>query len=314
MSTTPHSSPDASLSDREATSAGARSRSSAGLVYAIGANALWGILPLYFVALEPTGPLELVAWRIVFSLVFCVLVLTVMRSWRRLVAIVRRPRALLILGVSGVLIYVNWQTFIIGALGGHVVETALGYFITPIVTVFLGVFLFGERLGVTQWVAIGLAAAAVAVLAIGYGSVPWIALILAFSFGTYGYVKKRVGDRVDALSGLTIETAWLVPVAVVQLIVVGVAGNLTLGQAGPWHTVLLASAGVVTAVPLLLFAAGARRLPLVYMGFVQFVCPVLQFVVGVFILHEEMPLQRWIGFALVWAALIVLMLPRRRRA
>jgi chloramphenicol-sensitive protein RarD len=210
------------------------------------------------------------------------------------------------MGLAGALIYVNWQTYVLATVSGHVVEAALGYFINPIVTVFLGVVVQREKLRVAQWVAVGVSVIAVIVLAVGYGSMPWIALILAFSFGLYGLIKKRVGNRVDALSGLTLETMWLTPVAIIQLVVVAVTGALTIGTAGVWHTVLLVGAGVITAVPLLFFAAASRRLPLVYMGFIQYFAPFIQFVVGVAVLHEAMPPERWVGFAIVWLALLIL--------
>ena len=184
-----------------------------GLIYAISAYLLWGILPIYFLALVPSGAWEIVAWRVVFSLVFCAIALTVMRAWRTFGRLLTDRRVLLTMGLTGALIYVNWQTYVIATVSGHVVEAALGYFINPIVTVFLGVIVQRERLRVAQWVAVGVSVIAVVVLAIGYGSLPWIALILAFSFGLYGLIKKRVGGRVDALSGLTLETMWLTPVA-----------------------------------------------------------------------------------------------------
>ncbi len=277
-----------------------------GGVYAFTAYFLWGFLPLYFLLLAPTGPFELVAWRILLSLAFCALLLTVLRGWGRLGAIVRQPRLLLWTGVAGALIYVNWQVYILATLDGHVIEASLGYFMNPIVTVVLGVVVLRERLRVTQWVAIGIAVIAVVVIVVGYGAFPWIALTLAFSFGIYGLVKKRLGPSVDAVSGLTLESAWLVPVAAVILVVVGSTSGLTMGAAGPWHAVLLSLAGVVTAVPLLLFAAGARRVPLTVIGLLQFVAPILQFVIGAWLLGEPMPLERWIGFGLVWIALIVL--------
>ncbi|PWC07027.1 EamA family transporter RarD [Mycetocola zhujimingii] len=277
-----------------------------GLIFAVSAYTLWGVLPLYFLLLAPTGPFELVAARVIFSLVFCVLLLTVTRGWAPFLLLARNPRVSFTLGLAGVLIFVNWQTYIYGVLNGQVVETALGYFINPIVTVFLGVFFLREKLRIVQWVSVGISIAAVLVLAIGAHGVPWIALILAFSFGLYGYIKKRVGGTVDAVSGLTLETAWLTPLAIVQLIVVGATAGLTIGQVSVFHTVLLVGTGVITAVPLLFFAAASRRLPLIYMGFIQFFAPVIQFLVGVFILHEAMPVERWIGFILVWIALVVL--------
>ncbi|MET0974545.1 MAG: EamA family transporter RarD [Leifsonia sp.] len=285
-----------------------------GLVYAVSAYVLWGFLPIYFIALSPTGPFEIVALRILFSLAFCAILLTVTRGWRAFVTILRNPRISLTMGLAGVLIYVNWQTYVFATVTGHVVEAALGYFINPIVTVFLGVLVLRERLRPLQWVAVGISVAAVVVLAIGYGSLPWIALVLAFSFGFYGLIKKRVGPVVDAVSGLTLETLWLAPVAVVQLIVVAATTGLTIGTQGTWHTVLLAGAGVITAVPLLFFAAASRRLPLIYMGFIQYFAPFIQFVVGVVILKEAMPPERWLGFALVWVALGVLTFDMMRSA
>lgn len=278
----------------------------AGGLYAFAAYLLWGFLPLYFVLLVPTGAWELVAWRILLSLVFCVLLLAVTRSWRRLGTIVRQPRLLAWTALAGVLIYVNWQVFIIGTLTGHVIETSLGYFINPIVTVLLGVVVLGERLRVTQWTAIGLATVAVVVIVVGYGAFPWIALTLAFSFGVYGLVKKRIGPAVDAISGLTLETVWLTPVASVQLMLVASTTGLTFLNAGSAHALLLGLCGIITATPLLLFAAGARRVPLTVIGLLQFVAPVLQFVIGAWVLGETMTLERWIGFGLVWLALIVL--------
>lgn len=295
--------PSEAVGDPAAASTGL---SRAGLGYAIAAYGLWGFLPIYFIALEPTGPFEVVGWRIVLSLVFCALLITVTRAWRPFVALVRDRRVLLTMGVAGVLIYVNWQTYVYATLSGQVVEAALGYFINPIVTVFLGVLILRERLNATQWVAVGISIVAVFVLAFGHGQFPWIALLLAFSFGFYGLIKKRVGPRVDAVAGLTLETVWLTPVAVIQLIVVATTAGLTIGTAGTWHTVLLLLAGAVTAIPLLFFASASRRLPLTTMGFIQYFAPFIQFIVGVFVLHEPMPPERWIGFGLVWVALVVL--------
>jgi chloramphenicol-sensitive protein RarD len=277
-----------------------------GLVYAVSAYALWGFLPIYFIALAPTGPVEIVAWRVLLSLVFCAVLIAVTRTWRAFVALLRDRRVLLVMGVAGALIFVNWLTYVYAALSDQVVEAALGYFINPIVTVFLGVLVLRERLNAVQWTAVGISIVAVVVLAVGYGQLPWIALVLAFSFGFYGLIKKRVGPRVDAVSGLTLETAWLAPLAAVLLVVVGATTGLTIGSQGAWHTVLLLGAGAVTAIPLLLFAAASRRLPLIYMGFIQYFAPFIQFLVGVVVLQEPMPLERWIGFGLVWVALVVL--------
>ena len=291
----------------------ARERALGG-IYAFAAYFLWGFMPLYFLLLRPIGPFELVAWRILLSLAFCVILLTVLRGWGRLLTIVRQPRLLMWTALAGGLIYINWQVFIVAALTGHIIETSLGYFMNPIVTVLLGVLLLRERLRVTQWVALGLAAAAVGVIIVGYGVFPWIALSLAFSFGLYGFVKKRIGPSVDAVSGLTLESAWLAPVAGILLVVVGSTTGLEMGQNGAVHAVLLSLAGVVTAIPLLLFASGARRVSLTTMGMLQFVAPILQFIIGAWLLGEEMSPARWVGFGLVWVALTILTIDSIRHA
>lgn len=287
---------------------------SLGGVYAFVAYFLWGFMPLYFLTLAPTGPWEVVAWRILFSLVFCAILLTVTRTWGKLFAILRNRRLVLWTIVAGLLIYVNWQVFLISTLTGHVIEGSLGYFINPIVTVLLGVLVLGERLRTAQWVAIGIAGLAVAVIIVAYGSFPWMALTLAASFGTYGLVKKQIGPSVDAISGLTLESLWLAPIAVVQLIVVGLTTGITFGSEGPGHAVMLTLAGAVTAVPLLFFAAGARRAPLTVIGMLQFVAPIMQFLTGWWIMGEPMPVERWVGFGLVWIALIVLTVDSVRHA
>jgi chloramphenicol-sensitive protein RarD len=286
--------------------ASAAPRSPSGIIFAVAAYVLWGFLPIYFVALAPANAFEIVAWRVVFSLVFCAIIILVTRAWRPLMVIMRKPRTVFIMGAAGALIYVNWQTYVYGVSTGQVVEASLGYFINPIVTVFLGVIVLRERLRMTQWVAVAISLIAVVVLTIGYGALPWIALVLAFSFGLYGLVKKQVGKDVDAVSGLTLETVWLMPVAIVQLIIVGVTAGLTFGTISVWHTVGMLGLGVVTAIPLLLFASAARRLPLIYLGFIQYFAPVIQFLVGVLLLHEAMPAERWFGFGLVWLALVIL--------
>jgi chloramphenicol-sensitive protein RarD len=277
-----------------------------GILFGIGAYGLWGLLPAFFLFLAPSGAIEIVGWRILLSLVFCAILLTVTRGWGRLLTILRNRRTTLVMGAAGILIVINWLVYIFAALSGHVVEAALGYFINPIVTVLLGVFVLHEKLRVAQWVAIGISALAVILLAVNYGAFPYIALALAFSFGLYGLVKKRVGGSVDAVSGLTIETLWLSPVALAMLIGVGATSGLTLGTISAAHTTAMLATGIVTAVPLLLFAAAARRLPLTYLGLTQYLAPVLQFLLGVFLLGEDMPPARWAGFALIWLALVVL--------
>ena len=285
-----------------------------GAIYAFGAYFLWGFMPLYFLLLAPIGPWEIVVWRILFSLVFCAILLTVTRTWPKLIAILRDRRLVFWTIVAGLLIYVTWQVFLLGILTGHVIEGSLGYFVNPIVTVLLGVLVLGEKLRTAQWVAIAFAALAVVVIIVAYGSFPWIALTLAASFGAYGLVKKQIGPSVDAISGLTLESLWLTPIAIVQLVVVASTTGLVFGTQGAGHTTLVTLAGVVTAVPLLLFAAGARRAPLVVIGLLQFVAPIMQFLTGWWILGEPMPLERWIGFALVWVALVLLSVDSLRHA
>lgn len=277
-----------------------------GLLYAVGAYGLWGILPGFFLLLAPSGPLEVVAGRVVLSLVFCALLLTVTRGWRSVLTLVRSPRLMLLMGAAGVLISINWLVFVFAALDGQVLAASLGYFINPLFTVLMGVLVLRESLRRLQWVAMGFGGAAIVVLSIGLGEIPWISLALAGSFGLYGLIKKQAGPRVGAVSGLTVETMWLTVPAIGVLVVVALGPGLEVGSQGVTHLLLFLGLGVVTAVPLLLFASGARRLPLVTMGLVQYLAPVLQFILGAFLLGEAMPPERWAGFALVWVALVIL--------
>ncbi len=286
------------------------------MLLAILAYLLWGFLPLFFLLLAPANALEIVAWRILLSLVICAVLLTFTKAWRRFWQLLRDRRVSLTLLLAGILILVNWLVYVFATLNHDVVQAALGYFTNPIVTVLLGIVVLRERLRAAQWVAIGISAIAVLVIAIGYGAFPWIALALAFSFGLYGLIKKRVGDRVDALSGLTIETLWLAPVAIGQLVFVALTSGLTIGTVSTLQTIAMLCAGVVTAVPLLLFAGAARRLPLTTIGLVQYLTPIMQFVIGVFLLHEALTVERLLGFILVWIALILLAIDgyRQRKA
>jgi chloramphenicol-sensitive protein RarD len=274
-----------------------------GILSGLGAYALWGLFPLYFPLLEPASGLEIVAHRVLWSLLSVGLLLTAVRRWSLVRAAVADRRTLLILGGAAVLIAGNWLVFVYGVNSGHVVETSLGYFINPLVSVLLGVVVFSERLRPLQWIAVAIAAVAVAVLTVDYGRPPWIALVLALTFGLYGVMKKLV--RVDAAPGLFVETAL---VAVPAAIVVGVLharGLGTFGNAAPAHAALLVSSGIATAVPLLLFAAAARRIPLSTVGLLQYLTPLMQLSIGVFVYGEPMPPARLAGFAIVWVALAV---------
>lgn len=280
--------------------------SPSGLGFAVSAYVLWGAMPIVFFSLRESGAIEIVAWRIVLSLVFCAALLLVTRGYVRVMTIIRDRRTFWMLGLAGGLVVINWLIYVYASVNGHIVEASLGYFTNPIVTVLLGVVILRERLRPLQWAALTISAVAVLVLAIGYGSFPWIALGLAFSFGFYGLVKKSVGRKADAVGGLAVETAFLTPLALVVLLVMGANGQITAGTAGAGHLVLTLCVGAITAIPLILFAAAARRLPLTYMGLAQYLAPILQLIVGVFVFHEAMPPERWLGFAIVWVALAIL--------
>lgn len=283
-----------------------RSESSLGILFGITAYSLWGLLPLYFVLLSPAGAIEIVANRVVWSLLFCVLLLTVTRAWPRLITAFRDVRVVGTLAVAAALIVVNWLTYTYGVTTGRAIEASLGYFINPLVSVLLGVIVLKEKLRRLQWAAVGIGFIAVVVLTIAYGQLPWIALVLAFSFGLYGFVKKRVGPRVDAASSLSIETAVLTPFAIVTMVVLAGSGQMTLFSQGASHFWWMAASGVITAVPLLLFGASARRLPMTTIGLLQYFAPLLQFVIAITVLHEQMGPERWVGFGIVWLALVVL--------
>lgn len=277
-----------------------------GLLSAAAAYGLWGFLPVYFVALQPSGALEIVGWRIALSLIFCVVILLVMRRAQTTFGLLAGRAMVGWSALAAVLILINWGVYVYASLNAFIVEAALGYFINPLVTVGLGVLVLKETLRPLQWVALGLAVVAVVVLAVGYGAFPFIALTLAFSFGFYGFVKNRMGPGVKAIDSLTLETLWLAPLAIGLLVWVALGSGLTLGTLGPWHTLLLLSAGAVTSIPLLFFGAAVRRLPLSVLGLMQYLAPVLQFLFGAVVMGEDMPLERWIGFAIVWFALILL--------
>lgn len=272
-----------------------------GALYAASAYLLWGLFPLYWPLLEPSSSLEVLAHRILWSLGVVALLLAVTRRTAQLRAVVRDRGRLLRLAAAAAFVAVNWFTYIYGVTSGQVVETSLGYFVNPIVTVLLGVVVLGERLRPTQWSALGLALIAVLLLSVENGSPPWIALVLAFSFGAYGLIKKTVG--VGAVEGLAVETAVLLPVAAAYVAVLGVTGAGTFGSEGAGHMALLALSGLVTAVPLLLFAGAASRVPMSTLGVLQYLAPTMQFLLGVTLFDESLPALRLAGFVLVWAAL-----------
>jgi chloramphenicol-sensitive protein RarD len=281
-----------------------RTPAASGLLCGLGAYLMWGLFPLFWPLLEPANPLEILACRILC----CFIVIAVLLAVRHELGGIRRldGGTLLRLCAAGILIAVNWGIYIWGVNNGHVIETSLGYFINPLVTIGLGVVILHERLRAVQWAAVGLGVVAVVVISIDYGRPPWIALALAASFGAYGFLKKRV--RASPPEGLFIEGAVTSLPAVVVLAVLALSGNATFvgHAANPGHLLLLASAGPVTAVPLLCFAGAASRLPLSTMGLLQYVTPSLQFVIGVLILRETTTFVLLCGFAVVWIALAIL--------
>ena len=283
-----------------------------GVLSGLGAYALWGLFPLYFPLLEPATGLEIVAHRVLWSLLFVGLLLVALRRWSHVRAAVTDRRTLLVLAAAALLIAANWLIFVYGVNSGHVVETSLGYFINPLVSVLLGVVGFAERLRPLQWTAVGIAAIAVAVLTVDYGRPPWIALSLALTFGLYGLMKKLV--KVEAAPGLFVETAIVALPAAVVLGVLHSNGSGTFAQVSPAHALLLVSSGVATAIPLLLFAAAARRIPLSTVGLLQYLTPLMQLSIGVFVYNEPMPPARLAGFAIVWLALGVFTVDMLRHA
>ncbi|SCL24468.1 chloramphenicol-sensitive protein RarD [Micromonospora nigra] len=274
-----------------------------GYLFGLGAYLLWGFFPLYFKLLRPASPPEILAHRIVWSLAFVALLLAALRNVGFLRALARRRSALAGIGAAATLIAVNWGTYIYGVNSDRVVETALGYFVNPLVVVLLGVVVLRERLRPAQWAALAVGGLAVVVLTVDYGRPPWLALTLAVSFGGYGLVKKRLG--LPAAEGLFVESAVLALPALAYLGWLSAAGDATFGRVSAGHTALLVLAGAATAIPLLLFAGAANRLPLTALGMLQYVAPIIQLGCGVLIFHEPMPPARLAGFALVWLALIV---------
>lgn len=274
------------------------------MIFGVAAYVMWGAFPLYFPLLEPADPFEILAHRIVWSALTLLVVVVLLRRVGRVRALVADRRRLAFLAIAGVTICFNWGGYIWGVNNGYVVETSLGYFINPLVTVMFGVLLLGERLRALQWASLALAGLAVVVLTLDYGRLPWIALLLAFSFGTYGLLKKQA--NAGAIESLTVETGVVAPVAAAYAVWLAATGASHFSTEGPGHTALMLSAGLVTVVPLVCFGAAATRVPLVTIGLLQYLAPVLQFLLGVLYFDEDMPPVRWIGFGLVWLALVLL--------
>jgi chloramphenicol-sensitive protein RarD len=279
------------------------SKNKLGLLFGVSAYSLWGAFPLYWPLLEPANPLEIVSHRAVWTLVFCFIVLAATKALKSTLVTLKRPTVAVKLFLSSLLISINWLVYIWATNNEHVVEASLGYYINPLIIIGFGVIFLKEKMRPLQWAAVAIATLGVLVLTFDYGRLPWIALALAVSWGSYGLIKKQLG--LGALEGLAIETFISSFFYLAYLIYIG---NQDTGQFGQsWGlTALLISAGAVTAIPLLLFNGSTNRLPFTTIGLLQYITPTLQFSIGVWVLNEDMPTARWIGFLIIWAALVAL--------
>ncbi|MCA9832660.1 MAG: EamA family transporter RarD [Thermomicrobiales bacterium] len=289
-----------------------------GVLFGALAYGSWGVLPIYFHALEPAGPLEILAHRILWSAIFCMIFWAIRGDLGWMKSLWQHPRRLGVVTIAAYVLAVNWGIYIYAVSQDNVLESSLGYFINPIILVLIGVLVLKERMNATQWTAIGLGVLAVIVITIDYGQPPWLALLLAVSFSIYGYIKKMLGVSMGAVETMTAESVLLVPFSLGALWWISAhANNLTYLHHGLRHTLLLTFLGLITILPLTLFGAAARRLPLVITGLLQYITPIGQFLVGVLVFGEHMSRGRWIGFGIVWCALVLLTvdsLRGRRRA
>jgi chloramphenicol-sensitive protein RarD len=274
-----------------------------GIVSGLGAYILWGFFPIYWKLLHDVPALQVIGHRIAWSFVLLSLVILLTRQWNAFRAVALAPKTIAIYSAAAILLSVNWLIYVWGVNAGFIVETSLGYFINPLISVLLGVVFLRERLRSLQWIPVGLAALGVLYLTLAYGRLPWIALSLAFSFGIYGLVKKLA--PLGSLYGLTLETALVFPLALIYLTFVGFRGTGSFLEEGLFTDLLLIGTGAVTSIPLLMFASAARQIPLTMIGVLQYVAPTLQFLIGVFLYHEPFDRSRLIGFGLVWLALVI---------
>ena len=279
------------------------SKNKLGLLFGVSAYSLWGAFPLYWPLLEPANPLEIVSHRAVWTLVFCFIVLTATKALKTTLVTLKRPTVAIKLFLTSLLISINWLVYIWATNNEHVVEASLGYYINPLIIIGFGVIFLKEKMRPLQWASVSIATFGVLVLTFDYGRLPWIALALAVSWGSYGLIKKQLG--LGALEGLAIETFISSFFYLAYLVYLGDQGTGQFGQS--WGlTILLISAGAVTAIPLLLFNGSTNRLPFTTIGLLQYITPTLQFSIGVWVLNEDMPTARWIGFLIIWAALVTL--------
>ncbi|WP_309130507.1 EamA family transporter RarD [Brevibacterium sp.] len=277
-----------------------------GLGYGISAYLMWGFLPLLFVIAAPTGAFELVAHRVIWSLLFCAILLAFTGGFKRTWDVITSGRTFWLLALASVLIAVNWTTFIYGVETHQLVEVSLGYYLNPLISIGLGVIFLGERLRPLQWAAVGFGLLAVVIVGMGIGRVPFIAFGVAVSFGLYGLVKNRVGGKVGALESMTVETAVLTIPSLALIGYLAIVDLNTFTGFGPGHVLVLILTGPATAIPLIFFGAAARRIPLSWVGLLQYIAPTMQFIIGVALLGEVMSTTRWIGFFVIWIAVILL--------
>jgi len=289
-----------------------RSEGAKGLTFGVSAYLIWGSFPLIITAASFANPFEVVVWRVVFGFLFAALLVTLTRTWAQTVELVKSPKKLGWVAVASLFIFINWSVYVVAVATSNVLETSLGYFINPLITVLFAVVFLKEKLRKGQWVALGIGLVAVVILTFDYGRPPWIALALAISFGTYSLAKNRVGGKIKALQSFTIESGIVLPFALIQLWIVSMYTPIMIFS-GVFEASVLISFGILTAIPLILFGAAASRVRLSTIGFIQYLTPILQFSVGYFILEEPMPPVRWIGFALVWLSLVVLTTDALRR-
>ncbi len=274
-----------------------------GILYGIGAYALWGFFPIYWKLLHKVSALQVIGHRISWSFVLLIIVILITKQWKDFRSAALTAKTLGIYSIAAVLLTINWLVYVWGVNAGFIVETSLGYFINPLLSVLLGVIFLRERLRPVQWIPVALAAIGVIYLTVVYGRLPWIALSLAFSFGFYGFVKKLA--PLGSLYGLTLETGIVFPIALVYLAFVESTGTAAFLHQGSLTDILLIGAGAVTTIPLLMFASAARQIPLTVVGLLQYIAPTLQFLIGVFIYKEPFDQSHLIGFGIVWIALII---------
>jgi chloramphenicol-sensitive protein RarD len=289
-----------------------KSESSVGLLYGLSAYLIWGSFPLIIAAASFADPFEVVVWRVVFGFIFAALLVSIVGGWKEILQIVKSAQRLKWVAVASLMIYINWVVYVVAVATGNVIESSLGYFINPLVTVLFAVLLLKEKLRPMQWVALSIGAVAVVVLTLDYGRLPFIAIALAVSFGIYSLAKNRVGKKIPALQSFTIESGLVVPVALVQLWLVSQSAQIMLFS-GFVETSILVGFGILTAIPLILFGAAASRVPLSTIGFIQYLTPTIQFSIGFFVFGEPMPAVRWVGFALVWVSLAILTIDALKR-